>query len=274
MLRTRLITAVILVPLAAGGVLFLPTEVFALLLALVLVPGLWEWSCLIPLQGKYARISYCSGVALLMWLVWLSGPMQIVKPVMLVSFTWWLWVLYWLSRPEIGVSATPLNKIFKGIAGVLVVVPAWLALMVLHGSGSRGPQLVLILLVMIWLADSGAYFSGRRWGHRRLAPLISPGKTWEGVYGGVLASLLFAAIAGWIYSRSIGWTLAFLPVALLVVLFSIAGDLLESLMKRQCGVKDSGNIIPGHGGVLDRIDSLLAAAPLFLLGLRWLRLQI
>jgi phosphatidate cytidylyltransferase len=273
-LRTRLITAVVLVPLVACGVLFLPTEVFASLLAMVLIPGLLEWGCLIPLRGIYARLGYTLGVVLLMWLVWLSGPMQIVKPVLLVSFTWWLWVLYWLSRPEIGVSATPLNKILKGIAGVLVMVPAWLALMALHGSGSRGPQLVLILLVMIWLADSSAYFTGRMWGRRRLAPLISPGKTWEGVYGGLLASLLFAAIAGWFYSRSIGWTLAFLPVALLVVLFSIAGDLLESLMKRQCGVKDSGNTIPGHGGILDRIDSLLAAAPLFLLGLRWLRLQI
>lgn len=274
MLRTRLITAVILVPLVAGGVLFLPTELFALLLALVLVPGLWEWGCLIPLQGIYARLGYTLGVVLLMWLVWLSGPMQIVKPVLLVSFAWWLWVLFWLSRPDIACSATSLNAIFKGLAGVLVVVPAWLALTVLHGSGSTGPQLVIILLVMIWLADSGAYFTGRRWGHSRLAPLISPGKTWEGVYGGLLASLVFAAFAGWFYSRSITWSLTFMPVSLLVVLFSIAGDLLESLMKRQCGVKDSGNIVPGHGGVLDRIDSLLAAAPLFLLGLRWLRLQV
>jgi phosphatidate cytidylyltransferase len=252
--------------------LYLPTDAFALLLAMVLMLGLWEWSRLIPLPGTPARLGYTCGVLLLLWLIWLSGPANFIKPVLLLAFAWWLWVLFWLSRPGIGAAASLRNLVFKMLAGILAIVPAWMALTVLHGDHTGGPWLILILLVMIWLADSGAYFAGRRWGRNRLAPAISPGKTWEGVYGGLLLSLVFAAIAGWLYSHSISWSLSFLPVALLVVLFSIAGDLLESLMKRQSGFKDSGTIIPGHGGVLDRIDSLLAAAPLFLIGLRWLRL--
>jgi len=110
------------------------------------------------------------------------------------------------------------------------------------------------------------------WGKRKLAPAISPGKTWEGVYGGLLASLLFAAIAGGLFSHSLRWTLAFMLISLIAAMFSVAGDLLESLMKRQSGIKDSGNIIPGHGGIFDRIDSLVAAAPMFLIGYLWLAL--
>jgi phosphatidate cytidylyltransferase len=271
-LRARLISAAIIVPLVVAGVLLLPTPVFALSLAAVLLPASWEWSRLIPLSGAPARLGYLLGITLLLWLLWQSGPAQYMKPVLLAAFSWWLWVLFWLSRPEICAAATRPNALFKGMAGVLAMVPAWLALTVLHGNHTGGPWLILILLFMIWLADSGAYFAGRRWGHKRLAPAISPGKTWEGVYGGLLASLVFAAVAGWFYSRSVSWSLAFLMVSLLVVLFSIAGDLLESLMKRHSGVKDSGTVIPGHGGLLDRIDSLLAAAPLFLLGLHWLGL--
>jgi phosphatidate cytidylyltransferase len=161
----------------------------------------------------------------------------------------------------------------KMLAGVLVIVPAWAALAELHALGTNGPKLVLMLLVMVWLADSGAYFAGRQWGRTKLAPVISPGKTWEGVYGGLLASLLFAAIAGGLYSQSIKWTLTFMAVSLVTVLFSVAGDLLESLMKRQSGIKDSGSIIPGHGGIFDRIDSLVAAAPVFLIGFLWLGLS-
>jgi phosphatidate cytidylyltransferase len=122
---------------------------------------------------------------------------------------------------------------------------------------------------MVWLADSGAYFAGRRWGRTRLAPVISPGKTWEGVLGGIVASAIAVLLAGYWYSRSLEWTLTLVSVALLAVMFSIVGDLLESLMKRQAGIKDSGSIIPGHGGVLDRIDSLTAAAPMFLAGILW-----
>jgi len=160
----------------------------------------------------------------------------------------------------------------KLLVGILVIVPAWAALTTLHASCERGPILTLMLLVVVWLADSGAYFAGRQWGKTKLAPAISPGKTREGVYGGLLSSLVFAAVAGGLYSGSFRWTLMYMLVAGIAVMFSVAGDLLESLMKRHSGIKDSGNIIPGHGGIFDRIDGLVAAAPMFLIGFLWLDL--
>ena len=272
MLKARLISAAVMVPLVVAGVLYLPTEVFALLLGLVIAAGLWEWSRLVPLQGTLARLAYLAVVLLLIGLLWQLGPETYLNPVLIAAVGWWLWALYWLSHPTIGAQATSLTRGLKMIAGILVMVPAWAALVVLHGDDNNGPLLVLIVLVMIWLADSGAYFAGRQWGRNKLAPKVSPGKTREGVYGGLLASIVFAAAAGGFYSQSYKWTLAFLIVSLIAMMFSVVGDLLESLMKRQSGIKDSGSIIPGHGGILDRIDSMVAAAPMFLVGLRWLSL--
>ncbi|NOR18496.1 MAG: phosphatidate cytidylyltransferase, partial [Xanthomonadales bacterium] len=190
-----------------------------------------------------------------------------------VALGWWLCALFWLSRPALFSQVSLASMNLKMLAGALVIIPAWAALVVLHSFESGGPTLTLMLLVMTWLADSGAYFAGKQWGHNKLAPSISPGKTREGVYGGLLASLLFAAVAGWLYSHSVEWTLTFILVSALAMMFSVVGDLLESLMKRQSGIKDSGNIIPGHGGIFDRIDSLVAAAPLFLAGFFWLGLE-
>jgi phosphatidate cytidylyltransferase len=271
-LKARLLSAAVMVPLVVAGVLYLPTDVFALVLGLIIAAGLWEWSRLIPLHGMIARLAYVAIVLLLIGLLWWVQPETWLYPILFSAVAWWLWSLYWVSRPQIGVQATRFINSLKMIAGVLVMVPAWAALVVLHGSDDRGPVFVLIVLVMIWLADSGAYFAGRQWGRTKLAPLVSPGKTREGVYGGLLASLVFAGVAGWFYSHSFKWTLAFMFVSLLAMMFSVVGDLLESLMKRQSGIKDSGSIIPGHGGILDRIDSMVAAAPMFLVGLQWLKL--
>jgi len=271
-LRARLISAAVMMPLVVYGVLALPLYLFALLLGLVLVAGAWEWGQLVPLAGKALRLCYCAAVAGLMWLLWQTGPGSVIVWLLPLALLWWLFVLYWLTHPQICAQAQAACTGFKMLAGVLVLVPAWASLTALHGSSADGPMLTLGLLIMVWLADSGAYFAGRRWGRTRLAPVISPGKTREGAWGGLLASLLFALLAGALYSHSLRWTLACLLAVLLAMLFSIAGDLLESLMKRQSGIKDSGHIIPGHGGILDRLDSLLAAAPLFLAGFRWLDL--
>jgi phosphatidate cytidylyltransferase len=262
-----------MVPLVVYGVLNLSTEMFALLLGIVLLAGAWEWSRLIPLQGLPARLAFTVVVAGLMGLLWQAGLAQFITPLLLAGLAWWLVALFWLSRPQLGRQPSLLSVNLKMLAGLLVIIPAWVALAGLHAhSSGGGPKLVLILLVMVWLADSGAYFAGRQWGRTKLAPVVSPGKTWEGVFGGLLASLVFAALAAGLYSGSLEWTLTFMLVSLMAVLFSVAGDLLESLMKRQSGIKDSGTIIPGHGGVLDRIDSMLAAAPVFLIGFQWLGL--
>lgn len=272
MLKWRLISAAVLVPLVVYGVLRLSTPVFAVILAAILVAAIWEWSRLVPLASRAARILYTLVIAGLLALTWYAGPAQWVFSLLIAAACWWLFSLWWLNHPQYCAVASPPCTAFKLFAGVLVSVPPWAALVVLHAHGPDGPLLTLLLLVMIWLADSGAYFAGRAFGRHKLAPLISPGKTREGVYGGLLASLAFAALAGWFYSHAASWTLRFVLVALPAMLFSVVGDLVESLMKRQSGIKDSGSIIPGHGGIFDRIDSLVAAAPVFLAGFLWLEL--
>lgn len=267
MLKARLISAAVMVPLVVAGILLLPTPAIALIMALIIGAGLWEWSRMVPLQATMAQFAFIGAGLLLAGLVWIVSPAAVISPLLFAAFLWWLWVLYWLTHPAF--SAQPGLKI---VAGYLVMLPAWAALVVLHGRAADGPLITLYLLVVVWLADSGAYFSGRRWGNRKLAPVISPGKTWEGVYGAIAASALFALVAGLLYSHSMVWTAGLMLVSIVAVMFSIVGDLLESLMKRQSGIKDSSQLIPGHGGILDRIDSLTAAAPVFLLGLQWMQL--
>jgi phosphatidate cytidylyltransferase len=271
-LKTRLASAAILIPLVVGGVLYLPTAGVALALALIMGVGLWEWGGMIPLGSGPARFAYPAGIGVLMALVWVAPLDRIITPLLLLAFIWWLAVLYWLVRPDFGVRSSGTVRVLKGIAGILVMLPCWASFVTLHAREDHGPLITLGLLVMVWVADSGAYFAGKRWGHTKLAPVISPGKTWEGVLGGIVTSAIAALLVGYWYSRSFEWTITLVPVVLLAVMFSIVGDLLESLMKRQVGIKDSGSIIPGHGGVLDRIDSLTAAAPMFLIGMLWFRL--
>jgi phosphatidate cytidylyltransferase len=261
-----------MVPLVVYGVLRLPTPTFAAILGAILVAGIWEWSRLVPLSGYPARSLYSLAILGLLALIWLLDPSQLAVYLLAAAACWWLFALYWLANPQRCASVSAPCRALKLLAGAMVSVPPWTALVVLHRHGADGPLLTLLLLIMVWLADSGAYFAGRRFGRHKLAPLISPGKTREGVYGGLLVSLLFAGVAGWLYSDSPAWTLTYVLAALPAMLFSVVGDLLESLMKRQSGLKDSGTLIPGHGGIFDRIDSLVAAAPVYLAGFLWLEL--
>ena len=153
------------------------------------------------------------------------------------------------------------------LIGLFALVPAWLALSILHGMVDSGPWQVMFLLVLVWSADSGAYVAGRKFGAHKLALRISPGKTWEGVLGGMLFAVVPAVLAGLYWYEGTGPLAVFLVVCLFTVAFSIVGDLLESLLKRQAHVKDSGRLLPGHGGILDRIDSLTAAAPVYVAGM-------
>lgn len=272
MLRTRLISAAIMIPLVVGGIFFLPTASVALVLALVMGVGLWEWARMVPLRTVPFQLLYPAVILLLIWLAWRTPLDALINILLVAALLWWLAALYWVSRAEITTESGALVRVMKSVIGLLVILPAWAALVMLHGREQDGPLFTLFLLVLIWIADSGAYFAGRRWGRTKLAPVVSPGKTWQGVYGGIGSSGLFALVVGLLYSQSLRWTAGLVLVSLLAVMFSIVGDLLESLMKRQRGIKDSSHIIPGHGGVLDRIDSLTAAAPVFLLGLYWLKL--
>ncbi len=272
-LKQRFISALVAVPLVVLVVLKLNLSGFALIVALTMLLAAWEWSALIPLPNTAARISYLLVTALVIAVFWVFAQSELlVNTVLWLALVWWLFVLYWISRPQLGGEATLAHALAKALMGLGLLVSTWLALVVLHSRPDQGSHWVLYVLVLVWVADSGAFFAGRRFGRNKLAPRVSPGKTWEGVLGALAACSLFA----FGYARFIdlqGSTLAgFILVCLVTVLFSIAGDLLESLLKRQQGVKDSGTLIPGHGGILDRIDSLLAAAPVFLLGLRWVEL--
>jgi phosphatidate cytidylyltransferase len=264
MLRQRVITATVLALIAVWAVLKLPAAGFGLALLAVILLGAWEWARLAGFDGTRDRLLY-GGLALFatlaIWpLVW-SGTF--VAGLLILVCGGWCYALVWIGRH----AAHPDRQdraVVVGGAGLIVLVTLWVALMGLRDE--FGPAYVLFLLLLIWVADTGAYFAGRRWGRRKLAPTISPGKTWEGVLGAGLATLAFALAGAAALDVGARWP-GFVAVCMVAVGFSIIGDLFESMLKRQRGVKDSGALLPGHGGVLDRLDSLTAAAPVFLLGL-------
>jgi len=279
--RTRVIAAAVMLPVAVLGVLFLPSEMLAAAIGLLMIVGLWEWSVLAGLTGLVARAAYLVVNAIaLAGLAWAAGPdLAPIKLVTLAGVAWWLLVPIWLLHFDFAKGDKAWTRALKLFAGSAGVIPAWAAIYWLHHGAAgldhapaQGPMWTLFVLLMVWAADTGAYFAGSRWGSRKLAPRISPGKSWEGLFGGLFLSLLIATAALPVLKLA-WWQLPqLLMLVMLTVLISIAGDLFESLMKRHAGAKDSSHLIPGHGGVLDRIDSLLAALPVFVLGKIWLEL--
>ena len=273
MLKQRIFSALVMVPLVVLGVLYLQPSAFAAVVALAMVVAAWEWSALVPLHGVVPRIAYLVGTATATAIAWYFARYEVfVNSVLWVAMAWWLFVLFWVSRPALGREVSTLHTTAKAILGFGLMLSTWLALVVLHGRPDQGPHWVLYVMVLVWVADSGAFFVGKAIGRTKLAPAVSPGKTWEGVFGALLGSAVFAFGYARFLELPAALFSSFILVCLVTVLFSIVGDLLESLLKRQQGVKDSGTLIPGHGGILDRIDSLLAAAPVFLFGMRWIGL--
>lgn len=266
-LRHRTVTAFLLGPLVIAAILWLPTPAFALLMTLIVLLAAWEWCALAGIERQIERAAYLGIVAVGMGLFWLQPGWQLWL-FAFASLWWGVQTLRLLRvteiRPVAGLEPWLLPT------GLLVLVAPWAALIHLHGLPGIGPGLVLFLMVLIWTADSLAYFVGRRWGRAKLAPEISPGKTRIGVYGGMAGAAVCGLLFAWLQSFGAGETLLVLAVCGLSAMISVVGDLYESLLKRRRGVKDSGQILPGHGGMLDRIDSLTAAAPLFALGLTWI----
>ena len=273
MTQTRVIAALIMAPLAIASILLLPTQWLVALVALVFLIGLWEWFKLAEIDDTLSRtMLLVANLLLMVLLVWASaGSMVLFQIVALVGVGWWCLALMWLRFFKFASDHETYARMFKLAAGTLAVIPAWCALALIHADEPNGNRWLLAALSVVWAADTGAYFAGRKFGgkwfgNRKLAPRISPNKTIEGLLGGMLggvaAGLLFATIAG--------MTLAQVPavaaVALATAVFSVIGDLYESLLKRHVGAKDSGSLIPGHGGVLDRLDGVLAALPIFAVG--------
>lgn len=268
MLKTRIITALILAPLALWGILALSHEAFRGVLAVIVLMAAWEWARLVGWQRPLPRLGY---MALLLGLVLLL-ELQLrqaheLRWVLVAALFWWGLSLAMVVRYPDGSNVWRSSAVARALAGIVVIVPMWLGLGLLHSVS--GPAYVLVLMLLVWGADTGAYFAGRKFGRHKLAPRVSPGKSWEGVAGAMVVTLLVGAIAAWLLQPLRG-TAPFMVLALLTVAISIIGDLQESMFKRMVDLKDSGGLLPGHGGVLDRIDSLTAAAPLFALGVAWL----
>ena len=263
-LRQRVWTASILAPLVIGAVLWLPAPAFAVFLAVIVLIGGWEWGGLVGIETAAVRGAYVVLLAAGLVFFWLQPAWQ---PWMIaVGAGWWAAQLIVLARVR-RVEPRPGLDWHGALAGLVVLVAPWVALVVLRESAPVGPRLVLFLLLLIWGADSAAYFVGRRWGRTKLALVLSPGKTWAGVYGALAFAGVGGLLLGYALSPGVSGILIAALACTITVVLSVVGDLYESLLKRRRGVKDSGQLLPGHGGVLDRIDSLTAAAPVFTLGI-------
>ena len=258
-LRKRIITAAILVVVLLGILLWLPPVATVIVVTALVLTGAWEWSAFLRPTVSIARAGYVALIALLLLGArYLAADPDVRHLILVAALLWWVVALGWIIfAPR---SVAPWSA---GLAGVLALVPAWVALVWLRYL-PNGQYWVLFTLLLVWGADVGAYFAGHRFGNTRLAPAVSPGKTWEGVIGGFALSAIVAVAGSAWFALPL---YAFVPLCLAAVGFSIVGDLTESLLKRFAGVKDSGTLFPGHGGVMDRIDSVTGAAPVLFFGL-------
>lgn len=268
MLKLRVITALVLLPIVLGAVFYLERSLFAWVAAAFFLAGGWEWSAMMPgraapgwrlawmlvLGAVMAATGYFRPDFVLVWLpaLWLGALALVV------------------SYPKTGALwyRTPVMMVL----GLWLLVPAWAAVVHLQEQGAlglSGPLALLFILVWVWAADVGAYFAGRALGRHKLAPNVSPGKTIEGLAGGVALALGITALVAWWLPVVPGERGLLLLVAALTVLASALGDLFESMAKRRHGIKDSGTMLPGHGGMLDRIDSITAALPVAVAALSW-----
>ena len=264
-LLQRVITAVVLVALLLLVLFALPSTVSIAVISSMVLLGAWEWAGFLGYEGSRSRWLYVVFIAAVMLGVgWMIPDQERVIVVLRGSLIWWGIAFLWVLR-----YPTSIRPPLTAICGAFVLVPAWLAAANLILVVPMGAELVFLVLVIVWAADIGAYFVGRRFGRVRLAPRVSPGKTWEGLLGGLFGAALGASLGG-LY---LGWPAArFIPLGLSVGAISVVGDLTVSMFKRNAGLKDSGRLFPGHGGLLDRIDSVNAAVPLFVIELSWLNL--
>ncbi|MEW6648331.1 MAG: phosphatidate cytidylyltransferase [Pseudomonadota bacterium] len=265
MLKLRVITALVLAPLAIWATLALPGPWFAAMLGVIFVLGAWEWSRLAGLQHVVLRHFYVAVfVGVMIALLNRDTIGYLLFFVAAAGVLWWCVALVLVLRFPHGSTLWKRYPSLVSFAGMLTLLPGWVSLAGLQWH--TGPRHALFVMLLIWGADVGAYFAGHAFGRRKLAPQVSPGKTWAGV-GGAMASTLVITLIGTpllgLPLTALSWML---PLALVVVAASIVGDLTESMFKRLAAVKDSGGLLPGHGGVLDRIDSLTAAAPVFVFG--------
>ena len=271
MLKQRLMTAAVLIPLVVLSILYLATTSLQWLLAVVTLLAAWEWFSIIGFNTRskmlFAMVSLVFTAVLALFL-----PLGIL---LVFAAVMWATILVFVDFFAHQALPQKIQQLLKQpmialIMASIVLAVFWQASVQLHASSILGPQQVLYVMVLVWLADTGGYFAGKRWGTRKLAKAISPNKTWEGVAGAIVLGGVWAFIGFYFGMAGSLSLVAWLLLSTITLFISIIGDLFESLFKRCHDVKDSGHLLPGHGGMLDRIDSLIAAVPVFFAGLYFL----
>lgn len=278
MLKQRIITALILAPLALFGILYLSLFNFQIMIAFVVGLGAWEWSSMSGITRTFTKSAYaglvvviCLTLSILLPsdLIWYQGQLNNAYTYILsIAAIWWVLSLAMIIAYPKYSSVWYTSKILRGIFGILTLVPTWVAVVSLRTNlydvdPYYGASLIFYVLGIVWAADIGAFFVGVKFGKHKLRPEVSPGKTLEGLMGGVFASSAIIAFAALHYQVDPSRIWLHIMVGALTVGVSALGDLNESMFKRCAGIKDSGKLLPGHGGVMDRIDSLTAAFPVF-----------
>ena len=272
MLKERIITAIVLVALLLGGVFGLDNETFALCIAGVVLIAAWEWAGLmrwdsLPLKGVFVGL-LIAGLYL-----------QATQPIAYLGYAviaWWVLALLLIVSYPASAALLRMSSVILVFVGLLVLVSTWQAIVSLQGKGYLGiaaPWSLLYPILIVAASDTGAYFAGRAFGKHKLAVKVSPGKTWEGFAGGLLLASFIAVAVTWYLDLGRDTGLKFIALSIVVSMVSVIGDLFESIIKRERGVKDSGRILPGHGGILDRVDSIVAALPVFVAGMEILNLN-
>ena len=266
MFKQRVITALVLAPLMVIGIFFLPLKQFAIFIAAIATIGAWEWANIAGYERRWGRVAYALMVFVCLYI---SARVLRIRPELLVYYLavgalWWI-VAFALVKRYPGGTSLWTSRPVRGALGLCVLVPMWVGFMHLKVQ-PHSSLLIIFVMLIVWGADTGAYFSGKRWGNTKLAPHVSPGKSWAGFWGGLATAALVAILFGlgldrWLQPMSRDDYLQMLLIAVITMVVSVLGDLVESMMKRHRGIKDSSSLLPGHGGVLDRIDSMAAAVP-------------
>ncbi len=267
MLYQRILTAIPLAALVFWVIFFQPTSVFFYFLLFIIFVSAYEWAKLSCVASQAVRLIYAAVMVLFTWVLSHYFTEYAVWSIY-VSTLWWFSISYFLkfAKPKAANSELKLDKLFIAF----VVLPAAaIAMQTIH-SMNQGADWLFYALALVWVADIGAYFSGKKFGKNKLAPHISPGKTKEGLIGAVVATSIYTLIASYHFGLDTERSVLLVLLSVILTFISVSGDLYFSFLKREAGLKDSGNILPGHGGILDRIDSVLSAMPVFVVGYNWL----
>lgn len=264
MLKTRVFAAGVALPITLAAIIWLPSIYFAVLIGLLILLGAWEWAPLAGFDALKSRVIYVALVLLGLLVSVFLPAFWILNAALLV----WLWISVALLCYEQDASSAGLHCRFaRGLVGFVILIAAWVSIVTMQTPMQwASPYSLILMLCIVWAADVGAFFAGKRFGQRALAARVSPKKTWEGFFGGMALSIFVAMVGGIFLTHSWQGYIGLLILSIVTAFFSVIGDLGVSLFKRMSDVKDSGHFLPGHGGLLDRLDSVAAASVIFTLG--------